>query len=57
MTRISWTHRGHTHVYCYGPGDEAAALTAINEHVAIGRVLPVAGILLCEMIEEGEGES
>lgn len=57
VTRLFFRDGKKTYVYCYGNGEENAAIDIINEHVAIGRITPTAGILLCAMVEECQDES
>lgn len=44
---------GHTYMYSYQDGEEEHARVVVTEHVTAGRLPPAAGIVLCEMIEEG----
>lgn len=55
MTKVSVRYGGHTFMYTYRDGEESRAVAVVTSHVANGRLAPVAGIVLCEMISGEKG--
>lgn len=50
MIRIVAKYDGHTHIYEFSPEESMNAAQMIALHVREGKLHPVAGTMLCNMI-------
>lgn len=55
LIRLQATMDEETWVYTYSPGDEADMLNVLARHVKQGKLHPVTGYVLAEMVAEGDG--
>lgn len=55
LIRIRAELDDETWIYTYPPAEAAGMLNILARHVQLGKLHPVAGYVLCEMVAEGDG--